>query len=158
MDRVIKFEYNGRPFEAYCPAAAVFDIYEKFGQTGDILGTTRCMENDREGWDNCCWLLAELARWGELLRRQRGEDPRPMLTVSEVQLAPPADMARLREVVLECISAGFRRDIPKDEEEEVDLVLARLEESEKKAPPAGSLARLISRRRRGASTCSRKTP
>lgn len=142
MSRVIEFEYNGQPYEAYCPAAAIFDIYDQRGEVGDVAELTGFDQPTREGWDACCRLLAELCRWGELRRRHMGEEPRNMLTPAELQLAPPADVPELRRVVIRAISAGFRREIP-DEERERDLVLEELEKAQKKTRPAGRSGRSI---------------
>jgi len=140
MKRIIEFEYNGRTYEAYCPAAALFDIYDHFGQVGPVAEITGFEDQTREGWDACCWLLAELCRWGELRRRHMGETPRDMLTVAALKLAPPVDVPRIRLTVMEAVAAGFRRDIPDEEPEETDLVLQELEGAQKKTPPAGSFA------------------
>lgn len=148
MDRVIEFEYDGRPYEAYCPAAALFDMYEHFGAVGPVSEVTKFDEDTRAGWDACCWLLAELCRWGELRRRYLGETPRDMLTVKDLTLAPPADVPRLRLVVLEAVAAGFRRDIPDEEAEERDLILEELDGAQKKTPPAGGFGLSFSRRRK----------
>lgn len=135
MTRVIDFDYNGRHYEAYCPAAALFDIYEHFEAVGPVTEITGCDKDTREGWDACCWLLAELCRW------QLGEEPRDMLTLAELRLAPAADMPRIRVTVLAAVAAGFRRDIPDEEaeEKERDLVLEELEGAQKKTPPAGRI-------------------
>lgn len=137
MDRVIQFEFNGRPYEAYCPAAALFDIYEHFGKVGALDEISGFQEPTREGWDACCWILAELCRWGELRRRYLGETPRDMLTLKELTLAAPADVPALRIAALEAVAAGFRREIPDEEPEERDMVLEELEGAQKKTPPAG---------------------
>lgn len=147
MDRLVNFEFSGRPYTAYCPAAAVFDIYEKWGVVSDIAKTTKFYEDSRDGWDACCWLLAEFCRWGEIYRRRQNEDPRPMLTLDELLLASPVDMPALRKVVWDTLNAAFRREVPSEEEQEVDLVLQQLEESEKKAPPQGRFGRLTWLRR-----------
>lgn len=138
MERIIPFEFNGRTYEAYCPAAAIFDIYEHFGQVGPVVEITGFDQPTREGFDACCWLLAEFCRWGELRRRHLGETPRDMLTLAALQLAAPVDMPRMRMTVQDALEAGFRRDIPDEEDEERDLVLEELEGAQKKTPPAGS--------------------
>lgn len=157
MDRVINIDYNGRPLEAYCPAAAIFDIYEKFGQVGNVAEISHFDENTRDGWNACCWILAELCRWGELRRRHLGEEPRDMVTVSELLLAPPADVPRLRLAAMQAIEAGFRRDIP-DEARERDLVLEEIQAAQKKTPPAGGFGRSIWPWRRESSSGSRARP
>jgi hypothetical protein len=138
MNRAIEFEYNGRSYEAYCPAAALFDIYDHFGGVAPVPELTHFEDMTREGWDAACWLMAELCRWGELRRRHMGETPRDMLTVAELSLAPAADVPRIRVTIAAAVAAGFRRDIPDEEEDETDLVLQELEGAQKKTPPAGS--------------------
>lgn len=145
MNRVINFEYNGRPFEAYCPAAAIFDIYEHWNKVGPVAEITGFDKDTREGFDACCWLLAEFCRWGELRRRWLGEDPRDMLTVAELTLAPPTELPQMRLTVMAALAEAFRRDIPDPEKEEEDLVLRDLDNAQKKTPPAGSFGRSISR-------------
>lgn len=147
-DRVIEFEFDGREWWAYCPAAAIFDIYDHFneGKVGDIVEVTGFDKHTREGWDAVCWLLAEFCRWGELNRRSLGETPSPMLTIARAQMASAADSNRLREIVAETLAAGFRRDVPDEEAAEVDLVLQEIEAARKKEPPRGLLGRLTSRR------------
>lgn len=147
-DRMIEFEYDGRTWWAYCPAAAIFDIYDHFngGEVGNILEITGFDRHTRDGWDAACWLLAEFCRWGELSRRTLGETAQPMLTMARVQLADAADSNRLRGVIADCIAAGFRRDVPDDEAAEVDLVLKEIEAARKKGPLRGLFARLASQR------------
>lgn len=147
MDRLVNFDFSGRTYTAYCPAAAVFDIYEKWGVCSNIVETTGFCEDTRDGWDACCWMLAEFCRWGEIWRRKAGQDSQPMVTVDELLLASPVDMIRLRQVVMDTLAAGFRRDIPDEGEDEVDLVLQQLEAAEKKAPPQGRSGRLTWLRR-----------
>ena len=144
MDRIVKFEYNGRPYEAYCPAAAIFDIYEHWDKTGPVAEITGFDAPTRVGWEATCWLLAEFCRWGELRRRWLGEEPRGMLTVAELTLAPPVETPRLRLIVMQTLAEAFRREIPDEEEDEKDLVLQELDGAQKKTPPAGSFGRSIS--------------
>lgn len=135
MNRVIEFAYNGATYEAYCPASALFDIYDHFGAVGSVPEISGMEQNTREGWTACCWLLSQLCRWGELRRRSLGETPRDMLTEGALLLAPPADVPRIRLAVLETVAAGFRRDVPDEEPEERDLVLEEIERTQKKTSP-----------------------
>lgn len=145
-DRTVEFEFGDRMLTAYCPAAAVFDIYEHFpGAADNIVKATGYLEPTRDGWDAACWLLAELCRWGELKRRQQGCLPEPMATITDFTLAEAADSARLREVVSEALKLAFLRFVPDDEPDEVDLVLQELEAVRKKVPPRGLFGRISSR-------------
>lgn len=134
----IDFEFNGKTYALSFTAEALFTIYDKFGYTADILGTTHVLEPTLEGWKNCCWLAALMASQGELQRRHRGESPQQMLTLEELRTGfMAADSVLLRQAVRDALEQGFHRDIPKpDEDEEVNLVLLEREEAEKKARAA----------------------
>lgn len=135
----IDFEFNGKTYAFSFTAEALFTIYDKFGYTSDILGTTHVLEPTLEGWKNCCWLAALMASQGELQRRHRGESPQQMLTLEELRTGfMAADSVLLRQVVRDALEQGFHRDIPKpDEDEEVNLVLLEREEAEKKSQGGG---------------------
>jgi hypothetical protein len=129
------FEFNGKTYAFSFTAKALFDVYDKFGCSSDILASTKILDPSAEGWANCCWLAALMASEGELLRRRRGETPQPMLAMEELRSGlRAAESNRLRDAVVEALQQGFRRDIPSmTEDEEVDLVLQSREEAAKKA-------------------------
>ena len=58
----IDFEWNGKTYALSFTAEALFTIYDKFGVTGDILGETKALEPSAEGWKNCCYIAALMAR------------------------------------------------------------------------------------------------
>lgn len=134
----IDFEFNGATYPLSFTAEALFTVYDKFGYTSDILGTTHVLEPTVEGWKNCCWLAALMASQGELQRRHRGEDAKRMVTMEELRTGfMAADSLRLRQAVRDALEQGFQRDVPPpDEEQEVNLVLLEREEAEKKAKGA----------------------
>jgi len=134
----IDFEFNGTTYALSFTAEALFTVYDTFGYTSDILGTTHALEPTVEGWKNCCWLAALMASQGELQRRHRGEDARRMLTMEELRTGfMAADSICLRQAVRDALEQGFERDVPPpDEEQEVNLVLMEREEAEKKAKAA----------------------
>ena len=156
----IDFEFNGKTYALSFTAEALFTIYDKFGYTADILGTTHVLEPTLEGWKNCCWLAALMASQGELQRRHRGESPQQMLTLEELRTGfMAADSVLLRQVVRDALEQGFHRDIPKpDEDEEVNLVLLEREEAEKKARAAALRASISWLRRLFGSTSAPKKP
>lgn len=131
----IDFEFNGTTYALSFTAEALFTVYDKFGYTADILGSTKAMEPSVEGWKNLCWLAALMASQGELQRRHLGEDPQRMVTMEELRTGfMAADSLRLRQAVRDALEQGFQRDVPPpDEEQEVNLVLLEREEAEKKA-------------------------
>lgn len=136
----IDFEFNGTTYALSFTAEALFTVYDKFGYTSDILGTMKVKEPTGEGWKNLCWFAALMAAQGELQRRNRGEDPKPMLTMEELRTGLMAvDSLRLRKAVFDAFDQGFHRDVPSpNEDQEVNLVLLEREEAEKKAKAAAA--------------------
>ena len=134
----IDFEFNGTTYALSFTAEALFTVYDKFGYSSDLLGATKIMEPTQEGWKNLCWMAALMASQGELQRRNRGEDPRPMVTVEQLRTGfMAADSLRLRQAVRAALEQGFQRDVPSpDADQEVNLVLLEREEAEKKAKAA----------------------
>ena len=133
MMRQIEYKFNGKTYYLAFTAEALFTLYDKFGYTSDILTTTGCMESTAEGWKNCCYLAALMASQGELQRRRMGYLPGDMLDMETLRTGlPPAQVPELRLAVRQALEEGFRRDVAPDEPEEVNLVLASREESEKK--------------------------
>lgn len=150
MGRAVTFTYGGREHCAFCPAAAVFEIYERYEVHKSILEDTGCTERTRKGWETACELLAILCRWGELWRRQLGEEPRDILTAAELRLASVTEYAALRRVLAQALVLGFKREVEDDDaSDEVDLVLQELDEKQKKT--VRRRGRSIWRSRRGRS-------
>ena len=134
----IDFEFNGNTYALSFTAEALFTVYDKFGYSADILGATKILEPTVEGWKNLCWMAALMASQGELQRRNRGEDPKPMVTMEQLRTGfMAADSLRLRQAVKDALEQGFQRDVPPhDDDQEVNLVLLEREEAEKKAQAA----------------------
>ena len=155
----IDFELNGDVYALSFTTEALFTVYDKFGYTSDVLGTTKALEPSVEGWKNCCWLAALMASQGELQRRYLGHEPRKMITMEDLRLSVmPADAIRLRQAVRDAMEQGFQRDIPdQDPVEEVNLVLMEREEAEKKSAAAAIYAFITSLSRlRGLTSVSKK--
>ena len=154
----IDFEFNGHTYALSFTAEALFTVYDKFGYTSDILGTTKALEPCVEGWKNCCWLAALMASQGELQRRHMGHDPQEMVTMEQLRTGfMAADSIRLRKAVRDALEQGFQRDVPDpDADEEVNLVLLEREEAEKKAGAAAIYAFLSSFLHRSGSTSAQK--
>ena len=155
----IDFEFNGDTYALSFTAEALFTVYDKFGYTSDILGTTKVLEPCVEGWKNCCWMAALMASQGELQRRHRGEDARRMITMEELRTGfMAADSVRLRQAVRDALEQGFQRDVPdSDTDEEVNLVLLEREEAEKKDRATAVYASITWLRRLFGSTSAPKT-
>ena len=142
--RHIDFKFHGRDLALSLTANALFAIYDEYGYTSQIVKTLKLTEPSEEGWKNTCWLFCLLAREGERQRRLMGDDPRPMLGAEELRLsAAPGDVAPIREAVIRALQQGFRRAVD-DEAEEIDLVLAELDEIEKKKKAQAAIEQLTS--------------
>ena len=155
----IDFELNGDVYALSFTTEALFTVYDKFGYTSDVLGTTKALEPSVEGWKNCCWLAALMASQGELQRRYLGHEPRKMITMEDLRLSVmPADANRLRQAVRDAMEQGFQRDIPdQDPVEEENLVLMEREEAEKKSAAAAIYAFITSLSQlRGLTSASKK--
>ena len=157
----IDFEFNGRTYALSFTAEALFQTYDKFGVTDDILATTHCLEPSAEGWRNCCWLAACMAAQGELQRRRQGYDRQSMLSAEELRTGFMAcDNTRLRLAVRQALEQGFHRDVPDppDEQQEVNLVLREREEAQKKTAEALTSALATLRHALESSISPRQTP
>lgn len=134
----IDFEFDGTTYALSFTAEALFTVYDKFGYTSNILDATKILEPTQEGWKNLCWMAALMASQGELQRRNRGEDPRPMITMEQLRTGfMAAESVRLRQAVRDALAQGFQRDVPSpDADQEVNLVLLEREEAEKKTKAA----------------------
>ena len=156
----IDFEFNGATYALSFTAEALFTVYDKFGYTSDILETTKITEPTAEGWKNLCWLAALMASQGELQRRNWGYTPQPMVTTEQLRTGfMAADSLLLRQAVLDALEQGFHRDVPpKDDDQEVNLVLLEREEAEKKAKAAAASALRTWLQRLSASISAPKKP
>lgn len=156
----IDFEFNGHTYALSFTAEALFSVYDKFGYTSDILGSTGALEPTVEGWKNCCWLAALMASQGELQRRHLGEDAHRMVTMEELRTGfMAADSVRLQMAVRQALEQGFQRDVPSpDEDQEVNLVLLEREEAEKKKKAEAASALSSWLRRLCGLTSAQETP
>ena len=137
--RSVIFRFRGSDYILAVTAAALFSVYDQFG-TGDVFDSTRCMEPTLDGWDACCHLAALLSEQGAAQRRYLHRPEPPTLDAEYLmRTASPTDALALRDAIREAFRLGFRRDIPDDPDEEVNLVLLEREreDAEKKEnPPA----------------------
>lgn len=156
----IDFEFDGKTYALSFTAEALFTVYDRFGYTSDILGTTHVLEPTVEGWKNCCWLAALMASQGELQRRSRGEDRQPMVTMEQLRSGfMAAESTLLRQAVRDALEQGFQRDVPSaDDDREINLVLLEREEAEKKTKAAAAAVVHSWLQRLTGCTCARKTP
>lgn len=123
--RTVPFEFNGRTFHLLLNGAALFDIYDQFGQEGSVLDPLK--DRGREGFEAVCWYLAKLAGQGELYRRWLGYESGPIPEEDAFRVAlSPLDVPRARNALTEAIGLGFLRE-EEAEKKEIDLGLLELE-------------------------------
>lgn len=132
MDYLIPAVINGQTRYLNYSMEILFKVNERFGGVSKALDL---IENDTpEGVDAVRWFAVELANDGELCRREAGYDHMPMLELDDVSLRMrPIEYMALKNTVVAAIYAGYRKDLPKDESEEVDLGLAELREKKAQA-------------------------
>lgn len=126
-----EFAFNGQTLALSFTMEAMLLCLERYGDE-DFLDTV--LAPTPEGWRECCWLAALMASQGELQRRNRGEDPRPMVTMEQLRTGlMAAEGNLLRAAVRSAFAQGMTRQIPAEEEKkEINLVLQAREEEEKK--------------------------
>lgn len=129
----MEFAFDGQTYHLLLNAAALFDLYERFGDNGDLLD--QMVGANRAAFDNTCYILVKLVQQGEAYRRFMQQEPAPMLTLAQVQRSfSPRDILRAQDAIRRAFSAGFARDT-EDAEQDVDLGLLELQK--KTAPACG---------------------
>lgn len=123
--KLTPFEFNGTAYHLLLNGAAMFDIYDQFGQEGSIIDHIK--GNDRDAFEAICWYLEELATQGELFRRKQGFDKGPILSadVLMVELSP-LDVLEARAAIKTAIYRGFVRE-EGEPPREIDKGLLELE-------------------------------
>lgn len=123
--RLTPFKFNGVTYHLLLNGAALFDIYDQFGQDVSVLDPIK--DKGRDGFMAVCWYLEELATQGELYRRREGLDagPIPEASMFEVMLSP-LDVPRARTAIQTAIAAGFGRE-EVGQPKEIDVGLLELE-------------------------------
>lgn len=130
-----EYQLGERTFHLCLNGAALFDLYDRFGQDAPLL--SHIEGNDKAGFENLCWMLAKLSEQGELVRRYEGHEAGkiPSEHFFRTNLAP-LEVARAKQAVTEAVMLGFEREVP-GEDERIDLGLLELEKKTA-AGPAGS--------------------
>lgn len=125
--RKTEWKLKGHTFTLCLNAAALTDIYDRFGTEKDIPDLYR--GSDKASFDALCWLLWKLSEQGELVRRWEGLDRRPIVPESYFRVnMTPFDALDARRALSAVYEQAFRREHDEDdEEEEVDLILQELQ-------------------------------
>ena len=127
--KATKITLAGTDYFLVFNGAAMFEFEEAFGGTGQFMD--RIKAGGRDSFSAVCQAAAILAQQGELARRALGYDGGPMLEEEKVRaLATPMEAAELQRAVVNTIIAGYKRDIPSEEAE--DLGLLELEQKKTK--------------------------
>lgn len=123
--KLVEFELNKQKYYLMLSGAALFEAYNRFGDTGDLL--ERVIGTSIESFENTVWMLVNLAKHGEVYRRHMGEDPLPMLSVETARRTMgPKDVVRARSAIRQALAIGFERE-ELSEEQEIDLGLLELQ-------------------------------
>ena len=122
--KLTPFKFNGVTYYLLLNGAALFDIYDQFGDKGSVLDHIK--GNSRSAFEAICWYLEELATQGELLRRHMGHDRQTVPSVDLfMTLLSPLDVSRARAALYSAIASGFGRET--EQPREVDKGLLQLE-------------------------------
>lgn len=126
---------DGREYPLCLNAAALFDLYARFGDKGSLLDHIE--GSDRKAFYNTCGMLAKLAEQGELVRRYQGFIPGDIPTENQLRLVMgPLDVINAKAAIRRAVAVGFGREIREEQEERVDLGLLELQ---KKTAPASAV-------------------
>ncbi len=136
--KLIPFELDKQEYHLLFNGAALFDVYDQFGDEGSVLDHIN--GNSRDAFDAVCWYLKELAAQGELYRRYLGYDKLAIPTTELFAVfLSPLDVTRARMAIQAAISAGFGREEAPEEPERVDKSLAEFEKKTGAGLPAPSI-------------------
>ncbi len=123
--KTVPFRHKGRTYHLLMNAAALFDIYEKFGSKGFI--TDHIRGNNRTALEAISWMLAKLAEQGELWRRYQGFEGGEMPSEEMFLMTLlPMDMLEARRAIEQAVHEGFRME-EGPERSEVDIGLLELQ-------------------------------
>lgn len=126
MDRMIKAVINGKETPLNYSIEVMFNVTDKFGDIQTALDTIA--KDSKEGFEAVIWFAVQMANDAELCRRAEGYEPQPMIKASEIpKRMRPWEFNELRDAVCDAIALGYKREIPPDENEEIDLTLMELE-------------------------------
>lgn len=138
--KLTPFKFNGVTYYLLLNGAALFDIYDQFGDKGSVLDHIK--GNSRSAFEAICWYLEELATQGELLRRHMGNDRQTVPSVDLfMTLLSPLDVSRARAALYSAIASGFGREA--EQPREVDKGLLELEKKRAATYPQPVLERRL---------------
>lgn len=125
MDRTVTTTIAGVERQLCYSVSVMFDMADKYGNIQKALDIIQ--ESNQEAFDAVRWFAVKMANEAELCRREAGYDYLPMITEKDVsKYMSPIEFADLREAVVNAISAGYRREVDGNGNEERDLGLEEL--------------------------------
>ena len=120
------FELDGKVYPMCLNGAALFDIYDKYGDRDTVISHIETA--DRKGFEATCWILAKLCQQGELCQRYLGETSMDIPTEEMFRLMlSPLDVIRARGAIRRTVALGFGREVKDEEEQRIDLGLLELQ-------------------------------
>lgn len=123
--RLTTFEFNGATYHLLLNGAAMFDIYDRYGDEGSVMD--HFQGNTREAFDATCWYLEKLSAEGERFRRWQKLDRGPVLSAEALSVClMPLDVPAARAALRAAVQAGFARE-EKGPPQEIDKGLLELE-------------------------------
>ena len=124
--KTVEFTVIGRTLHLCLNGAALFDIYDNFGDKDSVVD--HIAGNTRASFRATCWILAKLAEQGELVRRAQGYDRCDIPTAQLFQLnLKPKDVAAAKHAIREAVALGFAREEKDDADQPIDLGLQELQ-------------------------------
>lgn len=131
MDNMIYAVINGEERPLNYSIEVMFNMTDKYGT---IRAALEVIDGaGMESFDAVKWFAIQMANDAELCRRAEGYDARPMIQDSDITpRIRPVDYEALRGAVIDAITLGYKRELPKDEDEEIDVGLEELREKKVK--------------------------
>lgn len=124
--KTVEFEWNGQVYHLCMNGAALFDIYDKFGNAGGVLEPIQ--GSSRQTFNNVCWYLWKLMEQGELVRRFQGHDRVKIPGEMEIRtLLRAPDYTEARKAISTAIAQGFAREVEDEGAKKIDKGLLELE-------------------------------
>ena len=122
--KAVKLLFGGKTHYIAFTGMAMLAINDTFGGATELL--EKIEPNTPEALTALSAAIAILAEQGELARRALNYTPERIFESKEfLSCAAPTDIVKMKQAVPQAITLGFGREIV-DEQEEVDLVLAEL--------------------------------
>lgn len=130
MQRCVKYKFCSRELWLMYNGAAMFDIYDKYPTLEELFEAV--LKNTRESADKLFDVFLILAENGEAARKYIGYETAKLPDKAELAaLSAADDLGRMRDAVVNAISAGLGREVT-HEDEEIDLGLEELEAKKKR--------------------------